>query len=147
MNLGLPVGGCDLGAAGGSAGDRVLSTLPAGLGDGELTGPTPSVCGDVVSPGPGMHSCFAHCEKSVFRVEVWKGLTLRPFQVVPTLGDRPQQCPPGLPGLWTLLPHPFLLLFFSSNSSEPGGRIYLPPTPLPLWQFSGELGHSLPGHP
>lgn len=79
-------------------GDRVLSTLLV-WGVGNSQAPPPLVCIDVVSPGPGMHSRFAHHEKSIFRVGVWKGLTMRPFQVAPTLGDHHQQRPPGLPGL------------------------------------------------
>ena len=58
-----------------------------------------------------MHSRFAHLEKFVFRVGVWKGLTMRPFQVPPHWATATSRCPPVLPGLWTLLPHPSLLFF------------------------------------
>lgn len=53
---------------------------------------------------------------------------------------------PSGPGLWAFSSSPSFLLFFSSTLELEAE--YIPPTtPLPSWQFSGELGHSLLGHP
>ena len=147
LSLVLPVGGHDLGAAGGSGGGQGAVHPACWVGGWGTHRPRPLLY--VLMWSVQALGCTLVLPILKSRFPSWgvEGVNHEALSGPPTLGDCHQQVSscsartvdPSSPSLPSVLP--------AQTTQNLEAKYITPQTSLPPWQFSGELGHSLSGHP